>query len=1150
MANYHTSNNRTENCIFGQLNASTISKHSEVVINKFMADHNIQLLAAQETGTWDPSPSLFTNHRIFQNKGPNDPARAGVALIINKALAPEHIGDLKDTNIDAVWAQIKLNGRRILVGSVYCRPTDGSNLLNDLLKHMEKVLVYKQKHGYTSFMVYGDFNARHAEWGDHKTGVRGKSLKEFCEQNTLSVCSPFEQTFVCNTGGSVIDLLLVQGHICSKINSQWIEKRTELFTGAPRRGHYPVLHSVQSTGTTDNVKETKVNWKEADWDSWKDQVEEKLDSWLSDHPNSGGEDLWKILLEIIQQAIHDHIPTKIISIHSQPFWNHTLSSFSKEARDARSRFQNRSTPHNREELNEVLKHFRLALTSAKNNWIREKTESINLKECQQFWKNYKGVFGINPDKYICNLEDNDVLHTTDEEKEKVLYDTFFTGKHLQGQQTNQQHESTVMSQYNKITEKLHAQYSQEASTPVQEEESDRNNMDKDVEITEIEAAISKQEATDKAIDDDGIHPIILKKLGATAKIILQKIFNECLSTGSWLWKDSFVIFIRKADKKSYTKPGDYRPITISSYFGKVFERISDNRARIWLQSSGQIDVDQEGFLSSRSTTRYLFRLLANLNEIKRKKLSCIILFIDFAKAFDSVHIPTLIVKLEKMGFGMKMLGVIKTYLEDRAIRLKVNKFTGRSRRCGLFGLPQGSALAPLLFIIYIADLINTVPTRVKEIMGMFKFADDGTVVISAPNMVICHELMQIFCNHLHRWCVMNKLVPNCDVNKTEAMVLQTGNTAYGSDLIPPLLSIGGKIIQYVHQTKALGVIIDDKLTFKEHAESKLKVCNQSWGNLTKSTNRNHGLNVRSLTLLLKTVVLTKLHYASPLWLYNNIETFRDFWNKVIMKTTGSMLNPHREVTELALHLPPLAVQLHLLTTKFLCKCLTAGDHISSIVLQVEGSQSQFQPQINCLKEFVAWKKGLRTARGIELSQSDSITEAYYSKSEMERYQTFIWINRVKSQCQVRNRPSQMDFSLLEMIQADDITNYQFNGRNFLFSHNTTKGLDSFIMDYIHGNSLIFGNVRASVQRTAVPTVCYFCNTEVDSAQHQLEYCTEVKDHTHEELLLQLNTPSASGNLLKDLIFPLDDRIQLAFINRIAFLKDQHNYLIEEEEDEE
>ena len=90
-----------------------------------------------------------------------------------------------------------------------------------------------------------------------------------------------------------------------------------------------------------------------------------------------------------------------------------------------------------------------------------------------------------------------------------------------------------------------------------------------------------------------------------------------------------------------------------------------------------------------------------------------------------------------------------------------------------------------------------------------------------------------------------------------------------------------------------------------------------------------------------------------------------------------------------------------------------------------------------------------------------------------------------------------------------------------------------------------------MQRTAVPTTvttCNFCNTEVDSAQHQLEYCTEVKDNTHEELLLQLNTPSASGNLLKDLLFPLDDGIQFAFINRISFLKDQHNFLLEEDEE--
>ena len=79
------------------------------------------------------------------------------------------------------------------------------------------------------------------------------------------------------------------------------------------------------------------------------------------------------------------------------------------------------------------------------------------------------------------------------------------------------------------------------------------------------------------------------------------------------------------------------------------ERIKDSRLRIFFLGTGQIDDDQEGFLNGRSTSRYLFRLLANLNEVKRKRMACLILFIDFSKAFDSVHIPSLIVKLEKMG---------------------------------------------------------------------------------------------------------------------------------------------------------------------------------------------------------------------------------------------------------------------------------------------------------------------------------------------------------------------------------------------------------------------------------------------------------------------------------------------------------------------
>ena len=269
---------------------------------------------------------------------------------------------------------------------------------------------------------------------------------------------------------------------------------------------------IQVKGMTENTREVKTDWKAADWDSSSEQVETALNHWISQHPQSSGEVLWKALLAIVKQATNDHIPTKLVSIHSQPFWNHTLSGLSKTAQEARSTFQNRSTPHNREELDTALRNFREMLNDAKNRWIRKRTESIIVKDCQQFWKRYKGVFGVNQDKFICNLEDAGVIHTTDMEKEKVLYDTFFTGKHLLGQQRHCSHDSRVMREYTRIGDQLRQAQQRNDDHLIEESE-----LNQEMEIKEIEEAITKQKATDKAVDDDGIHPSILKQLGPTAK---------------------------------------------------------------------------------------------------------------------------------------------------------------------------------------------------------------------------------------------------------------------------------------------------------------------------------------------------------------------------------------------------------------------------------------------------------------------------------------------------------------------------------------------------------------------------------------------------------------------------------------------------------
>ena len=107
--------------------------------------------------------------------------------------------------------------------------------------------------------------------------------------------------------------------------------------------------------------------------------------------------------------------------------------------------------------------------------------------------------------------------------------------------------------------------------------------------------------------------------------------------------------------------------------------------------------------------------------------------------------------------------------------------------------------------------------------------------------------------------------------------------------------------------------------------------------MAKSTNRNHGFNVKSLSLLLKTVVLTKLNYAAPLWLDKNLGTYKDFWNKIIMKISGATLYPNRDLVELAIHVPPLHIQLEILMIKFLCKAMSSHDHVTATLIQMEGS---------------------------------------------------------------------------------------------------------------------------------------------------------------------------------------------------------------------
>jgi ribonuclease HI len=349
--------------------------------------------------------------------------------------------------------------------------------------------------------------------------------------------------------------------------------------------------------------------------------------------------------------------------------------------------------------------------------------------------------------------------------------------------------------------------------------------------------------------EDKIPYEMIQNLHRSAQKVLLKIYNSVWNNGSLPrdWKHAIILPILKPSKDP-TKPESYRPISLTSCLCKIMERMITNRLQWFVERKNLLTKDQAGFRKHRSTIDQVIRLQDKISKSLKSRHHVLAVFIDFEKAYDMIHVPTLMKKVRDLGVIGNMYNWIKDFLSDRTFQVRV----GAELSVRYFqenGTPQGSVISPLLFLI----MINDIPRDEAE---MSLFADDSALFTAGRNLKLLQDRAQRSLNHVQRWCDENGF--KISTAKTTAVVFS--HQRKGAADVE--LKVLGKKIEVGTTAKFLGVIFDCRLTWNAHIDYVITKCRKRLGLLRSVSGNKWGASKKALLMLYRALIRPILDYGA------------------------------------------------------------------------------------------------------------------------------------------------------------------------------------------------------------------------------------------------------------------------------------------------
>lgn len=383
-----------------------------------------------------------------------------------------------------------------------------------------------------------------------------------------------------------------------------------------------------------------------------------------------------------------------------------------------------------------------------------------------------------------------------------------------------------------------------------------------VQETDIINVLSKLK-NKKSSGIDQISTKILKACSVFISKPLVHLVNASLSSGIFPsnFKISKVKPLFKGGEKN--KMTNYRPIALLPSASKVLEKIVYNQLMSYLESNNLLFENQFGFRKNRSTKLALINFVEECLNILDNKGIVIGSFADLSKAFDCVNFPILIEKLAALGISGVVLKWIKCYIYNRKQVVEVNHINSFGEvasvlcqsKTVLNGVPQGSILGPLLFLVYINDISDTLNPR-----EVIVFADDTTLLTKNKNVKPLEIDTFIKINSLVNYFEDLSLAVNS--NKTKFVTIQSSQHRHFSNFNSPNLMIGDEFIEEVEVADFLGVKLDQNLNWNQQI---CKISNKLASGLFVLRNIAKFKNIYLSKLIYHSLIESHINYSIVLW---------------------------------------------------------------------------------------------------------------------------------------------------------------------------------------------------------------------------------------------------------------------------------------------